>query len=211
MEARELSPAVLAAVSSSFVNTAVKTHRGTLTQGDLKATIGMMDLLRNHFIEVGFDHAFKQAMGSVDPAAIDLNNSPLIQSTYEAFHRAYRTFTLDEVRQAFARTIQPGNVAAQIEQLRTLGLTPVLADLEQSLANAERSLPVAYNPRASRAHLVRASCAGANVAAGFLGAASLTLGYGCCPEPFWPAACPAAGTIGVILGAAALLIFIACG
>lgn len=211
-DGRGLSPAVLAAVSRNFVNTAVKTHQGALTQGDLRETVAMWDLLRNHFIEVGFDDAFRKTVGAVDPAVIDFTNSPLIQSAYEAFHKADSTFTLDEVRQAFAQTIRPGSVATQIEELKTRGLTPVISDVEQALANAAQSLPVAYNPRASRAHFVRVSCAGANVAAGFLGAAGLTLGVGCgTPEPFWPAICPAAGVVGLGLGAVALLIFIGCG
>lgn len=172
----------------------------------------MIDLLRNHFIEVGFDGPFKRAMGAVDPASLDPSISPLIQSTYEAIHKADTTFTLDEVMEDSARVIQSGNIPSQVEELRARGFTPVLADLERLFIDTAQDLPVAYKFETNRAHLRVVHCAGANLVAGLLGIAGTVLGVGCAtPEPAWPAICPAAGVVGLAFGVAAGGVFIACG
>ncbi|MGC9223491.1 MAG: hypothetical protein ACP5E2_06170 [Terracidiphilus sp.] len=172
----------------------------------------MIDLLRNHFIEVGFDGPFKRAMAAVDPALLDPLAFALIQSTYQAIHEADSTFTLDEFMEDCARILQPGNLPSQVEELRTRGLTPVLADLERILTGAVQDLPVAYSFRTSQARLRVVHCAGANLVAVLLSAAGTTLGIGCgTPEPAWPAICPAAGVVGAAFGVVALGIGIACG
>jgi hypothetical protein len=170
----------------------------------------MIDLLRDHFIEVGFDVPFKRAMGAVDPASLDLSNSPLIQSTYEAIHEADSTFTLDEFMGDCARILQPGNLPSQVEELRIRGLTPVLADLERILTGAVQDLPVAYNFRTSRARLRVVHCAGANLVAVLLGVAGTVLGIGCAPEPAWEVICPAAGVVGAAFGIVAAGIDVVC-
>ena len=131
----------------------------------------MLDLLRNHFIEVDFDEVFKKALKTVDPRTIDFTDFPVIQSAYDVFHQADNSFTLDEVRQTIAQTIHTENVPAQIEELKTKGLTPVLAALEQHLANAAQSFPIAYDPRTSRVHLQRVSttCQTVNFYAAWVG------------------------------------------
>ena len=60
----------------------------------------MIELLRKHFEEVHFDEAFRHAAEMVDPDTLDLTNSASIQSTYQTFHKADNTFTLNEVREA---------------------------------------------------------------------------------------------------------------
>ncbi len=61
----------------------------------------MIDLLRKHFIEVGFDAAFKQYLRTADSSQIGSALPAVIQSTYEAFAKADSTFTLGEVQAAF--------------------------------------------------------------------------------------------------------------
>ena len=172
----------------------------------------MIDLLRKHFEEVHFDEAFRHAAEMVDPGTVDLTNSSAIQSTFQAFHKVDNTFTLNEVREAFTRVTQPERIAEQIEVLKTKGITHVLADLQQTLVQATPSLPAGYSQGTGQAHLLKTNlCAYLPAPAAILGGAATIFGYGCLgPEPAWPVICPAAGVIGVIVGAFGFAVWVIC-
>ncbi len=209
--APQLSPAVLAAVSSSAVNTAAAAHRGSLTQAGLTSFSSMIDLLRKHFIEVGFDAAFEQYMRTVDSSQIDSARSPVIQSTYEAFAKADSTLTLGEVQAAFAGIPPAAQMQPQLQLLRTQGLTPSLLNLEQDLQGMLSSFPVAYDRRMGPAHLRRANfCAVSTWVTSMLAGAASVLWIGCMPEPLFEVICPAEGVVEGLSYAGAFITWVAC-
>jgi hypothetical protein len=209
--APQLSPAVLAAVSSSAVKTADAAHRGSLTQTGLLNFSSMIDLLRKHFIEAGFDAAFEQYLRTVNSSQIDSARSQVIQSTYEAFAKADSTFTLGEVQAAFAGIPPAGQMQAQLQLLQTQGLTPSLLNLEKYLQSVMNTLPITYDRRVSPAHLRRANfCSVSTFVTSMLGAAAFSLLPGCSPEPFFEVICPAVGVLGATAGAVGIIVWIAC-
>jgi hypothetical protein len=214
-------------VSASGVNTAAKAHLGLLTQGDLLSHCSMIGLLRSQFAEVGFDDSLKEFLRSVDASQMDLNDSPVVQTTFEALSKADSTFTLADVKAIFARCAQPERSQERIELLRTNGLTPSLAGLEQALSRKAASLPVAYDGAVGRAAGVRPEfvesgppdggggtnqlCLEITYYSNALSTAAAVLALGCLPvEPFFVIICPAVVVLGILAALVATIVWIAC-
>ncbi|MGP8188105.1 MAG: hypothetical protein ACLQKY_18730 [Terracidiphilus sp.] len=171
----------------------------------------MIDLLRKHFVEVGFDAAFEQYIRTIDTSQIDSARPPVIQSTYEAFAKADSTLTLGEVQAAFADIPPAAQMQPQLKFLRTQGLTPSLLSLEQYLLGLMSAFPVAYDRGVGPAHLRRANfCAVSTWVTSMLAAAAFSLLPGCSPEPFFEVICPAVGVLGATAGAVGIIVWIAC-
>jgi len=191
----------------------------------------MLTLLENHFNEVGFDESLKHALSQRQPDSLDVTQSPMIKSTYEALSKVDPTFTHEEVTSAFTRVLTPDLLSIGLDRLRTEGLTHSIHTLATGMPKAVlgRLPSAAYRLRMKPfPDLIRTQygftdpgidtpttgqevCFYISQAAQAAGAAAFTLAWGCIPpDPLFIVICPAILALGVIAGVLGIISWIFC-